>query len=59
MASIKARCTCQQSWDGHTAQLIALELNEMLDMVRIPFVMATTPALSRRLGRGKPDEPAK
>ena len=32
--------------------LIAAEINEMFDLVRLPFVIATTPALSRRLGRG-------
>lgn len=36
--------------------LIAAELNEMLDLVRLPFVIATTPALSRRL-RGPPAAP--
>ena len=36
--------------------LIALECNEMLDVVRLPFVLATTPALSRRL-RGPPPTP--
>ena len=32
--------------------LIAAEINETFDLVRLPFVIATTPALSRRLGRG-------
>ena len=32
--------------------LIAAEINEMFDLVRLPFVIATTPSLSRRLGRG-------
>jgi Protein of unknown function (DUF1279). len=35
--------------------LIAAEINETFDLVRLPFVIATTPALSRRL-RGKPAE---
>jgi hypothetical protein len=29
--------------------LIAAEINELVDFVRLPFVIATTPALSRRL----------
>jgi NADPH:quinone reductase-like Zn-dependent oxidoreductase len=29
--------------------LIAAEINELLDWVRLPLVIATTPALSRRL----------
>ena len=33
--------------------LIAAEVNELADFVRLPIVIATTPALSRRL-RGKP-----
>ena len=33
--------------------LIAAEMNEMLEFVRLPFIIATTPALSRRL-RGTP-----
>ena len=35
--------------------LIAAEINETFDLVRLPFVIATTPALSRRL-RGTPSE---
>ena len=35
--------------------LIAAEINEMFDIVRVPFVIATTPALSRRL-RGSPSK---
>ena len=37
--------------------LIAAEINEMFDLVRLPFVIATTPALSRRLGRGSAASP--
>jgi hypothetical protein len=33
--------------------LVAAEINEMFDLVRLPFVIATTPALSRRLRRGR------
>lgn len=38
--------------------LIALELNELLEWVRLPLIIATTPRLSRYL-RGKPEEASK
>ena len=36
--------------------LLAMEVNELFEIVRIPFVIATTPALSRRLKRGSANQ---
>ena len=33
--------------------LLAMEVNELFEIVRVPFVIATTPALSRRLKERK------